>query len=185
MQFPFHPYLPYFPPNSQSSQGTSSNPAPCLKFGSTLIVTTRTFLPTHTAYEDGTEYSETSAHKIQTPWNYPKGRIQHSEQGGSLKLRTFKHLFYPPNWRATPFPLSASASSVYWQLLSVSAVRHLQWRNEEAVCCCESKQFHLITVTNGSRLLASSWNCLLLIWNYVACGCWCSYNPPRSKPNTR
>jgi hypothetical protein len=28
------------------------------------------------AYEDGTEYSETSAYKIQTPWNYPEESIQ-------------------------------------------------------------------------------------------------------------
>ena len=31
-----------------------------------------------TTYDDGTECSETSAHKIQTPWNNPKERIQHS-----------------------------------------------------------------------------------------------------------
>ena len=30
-------------------------------------------------YEDGTEYSETSAHKIQMPGNHSKGRIQHVE----------------------------------------------------------------------------------------------------------
>jgi hypothetical protein len=29
------------------------------------------------AYEDGTECSETSAHKIQTPGNYPEENIQH------------------------------------------------------------------------------------------------------------
>ena len=39
------------------------------------------------AYEDGTECSETSAYKIQTPDNYPKESIQHTEHGGSLKLR--------------------------------------------------------------------------------------------------
>jgi len=35
-------------------------------------------LPAHTAYEDRTECSETSAYKIQTPWNHPKERIQQS-----------------------------------------------------------------------------------------------------------
>ena len=30
------------------------------------------------AYEDGTECSETSAYKLQTPGNYPKERIQHT-----------------------------------------------------------------------------------------------------------
>ena len=39
------------------------------------------------AYEDGTEYSETSAYKIQTPGNYPEESIQHSKQGESLKSR--------------------------------------------------------------------------------------------------
>ena len=35
-----------------------------------------------------TECSETSAYKIQTPGNYPKESIQHTEHGKSLKLRT-------------------------------------------------------------------------------------------------
>ena len=33
-----------------------------------------------------TECSETSAYKIQTPGNYPKESIQHTEHGESLKL---------------------------------------------------------------------------------------------------
>jgi hypothetical protein len=37
------------------------------------------------AYEDGTDCSETSAYKIQTPGNYPEENIQHTEHGGSLK----------------------------------------------------------------------------------------------------
>jgi hypothetical protein len=32
-----------------------------------------------------TECSETSAHKIQTPGNYPEENIQHTEHGESLK----------------------------------------------------------------------------------------------------
>jgi len=39
------------------------------------------------AYEDGTEGSETSAYKIQTPGNYPEENIQHTEHGESLKSR--------------------------------------------------------------------------------------------------
>jgi len=42
-------------------------------------------LPT---YEDGTECSEMSAYKIQTPGNYPEENIQHTEHGESLKSRT-------------------------------------------------------------------------------------------------
>ena len=39
------------------------------------------------AYEDGTECSETSAYKIQMPGKYPEESMQHSEQGESLKSR--------------------------------------------------------------------------------------------------
>jgi len=44
--------------------------------------------PSHsapTAYEDGTERSETSVYKIQTLGNYPEEIIQHSEHGESFK----------------------------------------------------------------------------------------------------
>ena len=34
-----------------------------------------------------TEFSETSAYKIQTPENYPEENIEHTEQGESLKSR--------------------------------------------------------------------------------------------------
>jgi len=44
------------------------------------------------AYEDGTECSGTSVHKIQSPGNYPEERIQHSEHGESLKLRVFVYI---------------------------------------------------------------------------------------------
>jgi hypothetical protein len=40
-----------------------------------------------TAYEYGTECSETSAYKIQKPGNYTEESIQHSEYGESLKTR--------------------------------------------------------------------------------------------------
>ena len=44
-----------------------------------------------------TECSETSAYKIQTPGNYPKGSIQHTEHGENLKLRTKGVLFLHDN----------------------------------------------------------------------------------------
>jgi len=44
------------------------------------------------ACEDGTECSETSAHKIQTPGNYPEESIQPSGHGKSLKSRIVKCL---------------------------------------------------------------------------------------------
>jgi hypothetical protein len=45
------------------------------------------------AFEDGTECSETSAYKIQTPVNYSEENIQHTEHGESLKsrIRDFLH----------------------------------------------------------------------------------------------
>jgi len=44
-------------------------------------------IPACTAYEDRTECSETSAHKIQKSGNHRKERIQHSVNGEILKLR--------------------------------------------------------------------------------------------------
>ena len=41
------------------------------------------------ACRDGTECSETSAYKIQTPGKYPEESIQHSEHGESLKSIVF------------------------------------------------------------------------------------------------
>ena len=43
------------------------------------------FLLTPPMKMEQTECSETSSHKIQTPDNHPKARIQHSEHGESLK----------------------------------------------------------------------------------------------------
>jgi hypothetical protein len=55
------------------------------------------FKPSNTsylsAYEDGTECSETSACKIQTPGNYQEENIQHSEHGESLKSKIVQILF--------------------------------------------------------------------------------------------
>jgi len=48
--------------------------------------------PAYTTYEDGTEHSETSAHKIQTPENRPLERIQHSQHGELLKSRIRQRL---------------------------------------------------------------------------------------------
>jgi hypothetical protein len=44
-----------------------------------------------------TECSETAAYKFQTPGNYPKESIQHTEQGESLKSR-FLTLNLPYNF---------------------------------------------------------------------------------------
>ena len=44
------------------------------------------------AYDDGTECSETSAYKVQTPGDKPEEGIQHLEHGESLKSRIHKRL---------------------------------------------------------------------------------------------
>jgi len=59
------------------------NPFP-YKYPNILKLNHSSYLP---AYLDGTECSETSAYKIQTPENYPEESIQRSEQGKSLKSR--------------------------------------------------------------------------------------------------
>jgi hypothetical protein len=51
----------------------------------------------HMTYEDGTDCSETWAHKIQMPGNCPKERIQHSHNGVSLKSRIILGV-YSPYW---------------------------------------------------------------------------------------
>jgi len=50
---------------------------------SSVSDSTHIYLPTKM---EQTEYSETSAYKIQTPGNYPKESIQHTEHGESLNL---------------------------------------------------------------------------------------------------
>jgi hypothetical protein len=59
-------------------------PSDCLRLFSNQTVTPYKYpkylipviLPAYTAYEDGTQCSETSAYKIQTTGNHPKERIQ-------------------------------------------------------------------------------------------------------------
>jgi hypothetical protein len=46
------------------------------KYPNILKLSHSSYLP---VYEDGTECSETSAYKIQTPGNYPEENIQHGE----------------------------------------------------------------------------------------------------------
>ena len=51
-----------------------------------------------------TECSETSAHKIQTPGNYPEENIQHTEHGESLKSRIL-HLYGEESARYILLPM--------------------------------------------------------------------------------
>ena len=51
-----------------------------------------TNLLVHATYEDGAGCSKTSERKIQTTGNHPKERMQHSQQGESLKSRV-THIF--------------------------------------------------------------------------------------------
>jgi hypothetical protein len=54
------------------------------------------------AYEDGTECSETSAHRIQTPRNYPEESIPNSEYGESLKSGSTYTLFHTTKFKPAP-----------------------------------------------------------------------------------
>jgi len=45
-----------------------------------------------------TDCSETSAHKTQTPGNYPEESIQHSEHGESLKSRIYIYIHLLTPW---------------------------------------------------------------------------------------
>jgi hypothetical protein len=47
----------------------------------------------NTTYEDGTECSETSAHKIQAPGNPPKETTQHLQHGESFEVRNIHEAF--------------------------------------------------------------------------------------------
>jgi hypothetical protein len=63
------------------------NPFPVIhQHSSNLVHSTHTYLPVKM---EQTECSETSAYKLQTPWNYPKESIQHLEHGESLKSRIY------------------------------------------------------------------------------------------------
>jgi len=65
----------------------------CRRFGTLCLFCHHRQVGVHLpAYEDGTERSETSAYKIQTPGNYPEETIHHTEHGESLKS-----WFYFPN----------------------------------------------------------------------------------------
>ena len=60
----------------------------CCVYSEKLLTMDRGTVHLHLpAYEDGTECSETSAYKIQTPGNYPEESTKHSEHGESLKSR--------------------------------------------------------------------------------------------------
>ena len=66
----------------------------CRRFGALFLFHLYRQVGVHLlAYKDGTECSETSAYKIQTPGIYPE-EIQHTEHGESLKSRTIKMQLY-------------------------------------------------------------------------------------------
>jgi hypothetical protein len=70
------------------------------------------FKPSHpsylSAYEDGTECSETPAYKIQTPGNYPEESIRHSEHGKSLKSRMCSFLLQNDHYRKPAFNVTVN-----------------------------------------------------------------------------
>ena len=63
----------------------------CRRFGTLCLFH---LLLTYTCLWRWNECSETSAYKLQTPGNYPKESIQHTEHGESLKSRTNLHSYF-------------------------------------------------------------------------------------------
>ena len=72
-------------------------------------------------YEDGTECSETLAHKIRTPGNYAEESTQHSEHGNSLKSRMYCFLDSSDNVVANPI-----TSLLYWKQISYTKLFQVQ-----------------------------------------------------------
>jgi len=77
---------------------------------STQIIKTEQSVPKslHIKFGWNREYSQTFAHKIQTPGNYPEESIQHSEHGKSLKcswgslsnyMDKFNYIFNTVHWK--------------------------------------------------------------------------------------
>ena len=101
------------------------------------------------AYEDGTECSETSAYKIQTPGNYPEENIQHSEHGESLKSRKPKsrsyHFKYVSNRTASRFnPLKAKLRLFSLKTQSVPRSKHFTSLNLMFMGPCIVLTFRLL-----------------------------------------
>ena len=72
------PLIGHAPPHPSSFQLAQASFEPnsyMYKYPSSLVPV---ILLVHTTFEDGTECSETSAHKIQMPGNHTKERIQHT-----------------------------------------------------------------------------------------------------------
>jgi len=75
-----------------------------------------------------TECSETSAYKIQTPWNYPEENIQHTEHGGSLKSKTI-YLLCVKSYKikdlknCTNFEVPTKQNNNYYPILNRAACK--------------------------------------------------------------
>jgi len=70
-----------------------------------------------------TECSETSAYKIQTPGNYPKENIQHTEHGESLKSRVIclvEYLIYFLNFNEK----YSIITHIIWQKVLIFKLEH-------------------------------------------------------------
>jgi len=66
----------------------------CRRFGTLCLFHLHRRVGTYPSMKmEQVECSETSAYKIQPPWNYAEESIQHSEQGESLKSRKYKVVY--------------------------------------------------------------------------------------------
>jgi hypothetical protein len=73
-----------------------------------------------------TECSETSAHKIQTPGNYPEENIQHTEHGESLKSKILQ-LLGPTVKNFQTFQQRCNNSEPLWYVCCESCRPVVSW----------------------------------------------------------
>jgi hypothetical protein len=86
------------------------------------------------AYEDGTEFPETSAYKIQKPGDYPEESIQHLEQGESLKSRIILSCYLFPCLPSGRFPRCFPVSLV---LALFTGSKQISFPKQQQVNCAD------------------------------------------------
>jgi hypothetical protein len=79
-----------------------------------------------TTYEDGTECSETSEHKIQTPENHPKGRLQ---QGVPFSLPAIKSLLAHTKYKLRTYKNNPTSAKIRLRTRDKDSVIRRKVRN--------------------------------------------------------
>ena len=117
-----------------------------------LVHSTHIYLPMKM---EQTECSETSAYKLQTPGNYPKESIQHTERGKSLKSRIYFYVLFSTN-SCSKYHLfqetKMNPQTYKVQLNTFTAIVDLSRFNNS---CLKSPVSTLVDLTFQSRALRS------------------------------